>query len=209
LQSIQLNREIPPELIKGVFELPPEMSDDERAELHRAATELRARAESGDPDAQRDLGCACIWGPESWGDAIPKDDALARHWYVLAAEQGHQIAMDDVAYMLLEGHGGPPDVERGIRYLRFLASRRRQNWHGKDASQLLAWIYRTGAHGIPADAKAANYWEKRARDHERYARGERRKSKSRRIGRKALRFEAASLVVSIADMQHQKVKSGR
>ena len=70
---------------------------------------LRARAEQGDADAQRDLGvmCAttppdaasrrttpkrCAGGTVTTTDAVPQDDAEAVRWYRLAADQGQALA---------------------------------------------------------------------------------------------------------------------
>lgn len=177
------HRRVPPPETPKAMSLtitPTPSSPDVRAPLLAEFEALRARAAAGDPQAQRDLGCAYIWGDDAcWGEGVvPRDLALARHWYVLAAEQGHAEAMSDVSYMLLEGHGGSPDVERGLRYLRFLATRRYCVIGGEDAAQLLACYHDSGAFGLPQDPAEVQKWLRLARDHRRFYRGHLRKHRT-------------------------------
>lgn len=149
----------------------------ERAHMERTLTDLRARAKAGDAQAQRDLGCAYHWGEESWDDLLPRDFELSRHWYVMAAEQGHLEAMSDVFLMLLYGEGGPPDVERGMRYLRFVASRPRWTPYSESAAELLAAYHQSGEYGCAVDPSEVKRWLAVAADQRRKYRGVLRKSK--------------------------------
>jgi TPR repeat protein len=157
------------------FDGDEEFTPEKLADLEKDLQLLRERAEAGDREAQRELGCAYFWGEEFYGPLLKKDLALCRHWYVQAAEQGHTDAMWDVAHMLLDGEGGPPDLERGLRYLHFLASRRRYVAYGKSAAEVLSCCYHSGNYGLPADPAASEYWFQRVSDHRRYERGYDRK----------------------------------
>jgi TPR repeat protein len=88
--------------------------DDEGAEILNYA-------KSGDLHAIRNLGCAFIWGE----NGFPKDESRARHWYIVAARHGHYQAMWDVATMLLNGEGGPKDIEKGIQFLSRVSNKNR------------------------------------------------------------------------------------
>jgi hypothetical protein len=155
----------------------PSNSDDDGAPLVAEFQALRDKAEAGDPESQRDLGCAYVWGDDAiWGRGlVPHDLTLARHWYTLAAEQFHPQAMWDVNSMLLRGEGGPPDVERALRYLRILATRRRHVLYGEDAAQLLASFHQDGDFGLSQNPAEVEKWLRLAKDHRRFYRGYLRK----------------------------------
>jgi TPR repeat protein len=139
---------------------------------------LLARAQHGDPHAQRGLGCAYWWGEDGfwWDDEprLPKDYHQARYWYTLAAEQGYCQALWDVATMYLVGEGGPADVPRALAYLRRAASRRRWDFGADDAAWLLSHFYKEGHYGIALDADQAAHWEQVEHDLQRKSRGWRR-----------------------------------
>lgn len=55
------------------------------------------------------------------GEGVAEDDQAARHWYQRAAESGEVGFADGLrglGYMLLNGEGGPPDLVRGVAYLK-------------------------------------------------------------------------------------------
>ncbi len=67
---------------------------------------LRAKAESGNADAQNDLG----WMLDT-GDGVPEDDAEAVKWYRKAAEQNHAVAQCNLGYAYANGEGVGKDSE--------------------------------------------------------------------------------------------------
>jgi hypothetical protein len=59
------------------------------------------------------------------GEGVTEDDAAARIWYQRAAESGDPLfahALRSLGAMLVIGEGGPPDLARGIAYLRIAAA---------------------------------------------------------------------------------------
>ncbi len=128
-----------------------------------------ACAQKGNAQAQRDLGCAYIWGEEA-----PKDLEQARHWYSLAAAQGQCEALSDLSSMLLDGEGGPKDVAAGLDCLRRAALHRRWDPAAQSAARELAEIYRNGYYDVTPDAAEAERWEAIEREQERKYRGWRR-----------------------------------
>jgi localization factor PodJL len=71
------------------------------------ATDLLARAETGDPAAQFDL--AAHYAEDS---SAPGKLALAVQWYEKAAKQGHAVAQYRLASLYEKGHGVPKDLAR-------------------------------------------------------------------------------------------------
>src|SRR5436190_448855 len=82
-------------------------------------------------------------------------------WYPLAAEQGNLEAMWDVCHMLLDGEGGPPDVERGLRYMRTMARHRKWSYGGESSAELLLIYQRNGDYGLVPDPVLIAEWEQR------------------------------------------------
>ena len=142
------------------------------------AAEMLRRAERGDAQAQNDVGVSYIWGEEGFS----RDEARARHWYYLAAEQGHHEAQWNVCEMLLYGQGGPVDVERGLQYLRRAALARRWFPFAVSAAETLIEIYRQGLHGQPANPSEVTRWQGVLKDQRRRERGQKRKHRSRFLG---------------------------
>jgi TPR repeat protein len=131
---------------------------------------LRQLAESGDPQAQRDLGCAYIHGKDTW-DTLDADPVQARRWYTLAAKQGHIEAMWDVCEMLLHGEGGPPDVELGLRFLNAHARHRRWYFGCDQAADYLVYLHSNSLFGLSPDEKIIAELEQISRDMQRKYRG--------------------------------------
>ena len=58
-------------------------------------------------------------------EGVDEDDAAARSWYRRASESGQDgfaHALRGLGSMLVTGEGGPPDLARGIAYLRIAAA---------------------------------------------------------------------------------------
>lgn len=106
--------------------------------------EIRIRAQSGDPEAQNDLGSRLL------AEKNPAKLAEAREWLRRSADGGSIEGMNNYASMVLLGLGGPTDKIRG-KQLRELAATR-----GSLGAQLtIADRYVHGSEGYPRDPKRA------------------------------------------------------
>jgi TPR repeat protein len=132
------------------------------AELYRAATrgdfsamqQLRSRAEKGDAASQFSMGL--IYDLSEGSGVVPKDNALALHWYRLAAEQGLPEAQDNLAWMYLNAIGIPQNTGEAVRWYR------RAGEQGySDSLYHLGLMYKQGD-DISKDATLAVHWLQRA-----------------------------------------------
>ncbi len=81
-----------------------------------------------------------------------RDQKLARQWLELAAKQNYDTAQLDLATWLVEGRGGPRDLDAGFGWMKRAAEA------GNVAAQnRLAKLYRGGL-GVEADAIVAAAW---------------------------------------------------
>jgi TPR repeat protein len=113
----------------------------------------RKAAEGGLADAQYAMSQAYANGV----GGMPKDDAKARKWLLLAARQGYDTAELDLGTWLIEGRGGGKDVKAGFDWLKVAAE------GGNVAAQnRLAKLYLNGI-GTAADKIEAAAWYVRAR----------------------------------------------
>jgi GAF domain-containing protein len=87
--------------------------------------EVRKRAELGDPYEQVALATRYATGED-----MPQDYAVALHWFLKAAEQGHVGAQDTLGAYYWLGHGAPKDVTKA--YFWSVLARAA----GKDASKV-------------------------------------------------------------------------
>ena len=78
-------------------------------------SELKARAKSGDVDAQYDLG-TFYSNKGGKGRGRTKDNQQAVFWYTKAAEQGLASAQFDLGRMYVTGKGVTQDVEQGVAW---------------------------------------------------------------------------------------------
>lgn len=78
----------------------------------RVQEALQGRAESGDAEAQFDLGFQFASGKGS-----PLDYAQAARWYLKAAEQSHAGAQFNLGTMYAQGQGVPADKARSIMWI--------------------------------------------------------------------------------------------
>lgn len=140
--------------------------------LDQEGAEILSYAKSGDLQAIRNLGCAFIWGE----NGFPKDESRARNWYLFTANNGHYEAMWDVATMLLNGEGGPKNIEKSIQLLSKVSNRKRFTVYGISASEYLISIYNGIAlKEIDGDDNQIKHWEERLKAHRRYYKGWNRK----------------------------------
>ncbi len=115
-----------------------------------ALAALRARAESGDAEAQYRLGM--LYGN---GEGLPLDHTQAEYWFTQAARQGHEDALLTLAWMYASGGGVEMDEARA-RELYLLAA---DKGSGK-AQYVVATMYRFGQYGVERDmARAVHYYQ--------------------------------------------------
>lgn len=123
----------------------------EYTQAHRLLAPL---ADEGDAVAQEVLGFLY-----SRGEGIPRDDAVALHWFTLAAEAGRTEAQFELGQIYRDGIGAAADGKTALFWLRRAAEQ------GKaDAYSAVAELY-LGQHGIPADPAAASEWFLRGAEH--------------------------------------------
>jgi TPR repeat protein len=118
---------------------------------HRMLSPL---ADDGDAVAQEILGFMY-----SRAEGIPRDDAVAFHWFTLAAEAGRTEAQFELGRIYRDGAGVTADGQTALFWFRRAADQ------GKpDAYNAVAELY-LGQHGIPADPAAAAEWFLRGAEH--------------------------------------------
>jgi len=108
-------------------------------------------AETGDTEAQFDLG----WAFEL-GDEIESDLRMAFHWFKTAAKQGHAQAMHKIGYMYEKAIGTAKDETRAFEW--FKKSADAGELHGE---RDLGYCYRYGV-GVEEDLDLAYYWTNKA-----------------------------------------------
>ena len=79
---------------------------------------LRQRAESGDPEAQFNLGVRY-----NDGQSVPQDDAQAAIWIRKAAEQGYADAQLNLGARYNDGYGVPQDYAQAAAWYRKAADK--------------------------------------------------------------------------------------
>lgn len=104
-------------------------------------------AESGDPDAQYNLGNAYLRGTE-----VARDYGAAASWFEKAADQDHAKALYKLGFMYLEGKGVKRDYGKAYRYLRKSAQQ-----EYSPAQFYLGQLYAEGK-GVGRDNSKALYW---------------------------------------------------
>lgn len=120
----------------------PSVSDQKFADLKR-------RAESGDRDAQVNLGYA-----QSKNGAGTKDDyEKAAHWYLKAAKQEHPLGQKLLADCYAQGLGVPKDSKQAGQWLK----RSAENGYWNAQLELGLW-YERGGDGFSRDLALAFVW---------------------------------------------------
>ncbi len=113
----------------------------------------RAKAERGDPVAQKELGAIY-----AQGQVVKQDYAQAARWYRAAADQGHAGAQAALGELYEAGQGVPHDEAAAAEWYRRAAE---QGHVGGQYS--LAVLYVLGR-GVPKDPAEAVNWYRRAAD---------------------------------------------
>ena len=116
-----------------------------------SVSELSAKAEAGDAEAQSNLGWAYYNG-----DGVGEDAVEAVKWFRLSAEQGHASGQNRLGVAYQYGKGVPKDVAVSLAWYRRAADQ------GFLQAQLnLAWTYNNGL-GVPRDYREAAVWYRKA-----------------------------------------------
>ncbi len=114
-------------------------------------SELRAKAESGNAEAQVALGRLY-----AKGEGVTNSYSEAAQWYQRAAEKGNAEAQAALGELYEAGQGVPKDVKMAVDYYQRAAT------NGSAAAQYnLAYIYE-GGRGVPQDHKLAALWYQKA-----------------------------------------------
>lgn len=114
---------------------------------------LRQSADSGDADAQNNLGFMY-----ASGQGVPKDYTEAARWYRKAADQDYPDAQNNLGVMYNNGQGFPRDYAEAIRWYRKAADQ-----GDVKAQYNLGQIYRHGC-GVTQDYVEAALWYRKAAD---------------------------------------------
>ncbi len=112
----------------------PDPEPVELAEADQGITDLRARAEQGNAEAQLGLG-----GMYFSGRGVPEDAAEGVRWWRLAAEQGHLPAQTGLGGRYYNGRGVVRDEAEAIRWYRLAAE--------QGDAEVLAWLLMTAEQG--------------------------------------------------------------
>jgi uncharacterized protein len=115
---------------------------------------LAPLADDGDTVAQEILGFMY-----SRGEGIARDEAVALHWFTLAADAGRAEAQFELGRIYRDGVGVTADGKTALFWLRRAADQDKT-----DAYSAVAELY-LGQHGIPADPAAAFEWFLRGAEH--------------------------------------------
>lgn len=113
-------------------------------------SELIRKAESGDAEAQNELGHLYSVG----GDGFPENEEEAFKWYLKAAEQGHANAQHQIGWRYLYGRGVSKDLTKAELWFLKCAAQ------GKDIS----YTYLGTIYGLMNKKDEAIYWHKKYMD---------------------------------------------
>jgi TPR repeat protein len=117
----------------------------------------RKSAEQGNPDGQFGYGAML-----ASGEGTKRDVDQAREWILKAAEQGHKLAINELALAYLKGQLNiPPDERQGPQALRWVRQAAENDF--VPAMDAMAAAYKTGGYGLAADASQAEMWSTKAR----------------------------------------------
>ncbi|MFI5337576.1 MAG: hypothetical protein ACHQ5A_12375, partial [Opitutales bacterium] len=115
------------------------------------ATDLRARAEQGDPEAQNTLG-----NNYTSGQGVAQNYAEALKWYKAAAEKGFAAAQFNLGLAHELGRGVPVDEKQAFRYYMMAAEQ------GFGPAQFNVGNMYAAGRAVGQDYFEANVWYKQA-----------------------------------------------
>lgn len=126
-------------------------SDEEAVQFYRKS------AAQNNAEGQFGLGVML-----AGGQGTPKNLSEARKWISLAAEQGHKLAINELATAYIKGGLDIPDEARkGSEALRWIQAAAENNYI--PAMEALAGGYRDGSYGLTVDSKLAEQWTEKVR----------------------------------------------
>jgi len=111
------------------------------------AAVVRAKAESGDPKAQAQLGSLY-----AKGQGVTNDFKEAAKWFRLAADKGNADAQLGLGELYEAGQGVPKDGKEAMKLYRMAAEQ-----GNVGAQYTIAFMYEAGR-GVPQDHKEAAKW---------------------------------------------------
>lgn len=111
------------------------------------ARQVRAKARTGDADAQYEIGRLYAKGKGVWHN-YPE----AAKWYLLAAQQGHVEAQLSLGILYEEGTGVPRDLSKAAHWYRKAAEQ-----SDARAQMRVGYMYGTGR-GVAVDHVQAYLW---------------------------------------------------
>ena len=117
------------------------------AEAEKKFTETKAKAETGDAEAQASLGYMYANGEGVW-----EDDKEAAKWFRKAAEQGHARVQNNLGNRYAYGKGVPKNAKEAVKWFRKAAE---QGY--ADAQFNLGLMYFKGQ-GVLGDGVTAYAW---------------------------------------------------
>lgn len=119
---------------------------------------FRKSAAQGNADGQLGYGNMLAIGQ----GGAKKDVAEGRRWIEKAAEQGHPMAINEMAHAYITGDlDVPEEARQGAEALRWI--RQAADGGFLPAMEKLAGAYRAGELGLAADAKLAQQWDEKAK----------------------------------------------
>jgi TPR repeat protein len=153
------------------------------------ARKVRAKARTGDADAQYEIGRLYAKGAGVWHN-YPE----ATKWYLLAAQQGHVEAQLSIGILYEGGTGVPRDLSKAAHWYRKAAEQ------GDARAQVrLGYLYGTGQ-GVAVDHVQAYLW---------YSLAARQGDKLARINQKAAADQLTSADLARAKERVQNWKPSR
>ena len=119
----------------------------------RAWVQMERAAVRGHAAAQESMGRRCLG---EFG-ATGSDYACARSWLAQSASQGRSRSQTLLAYLLMNGHGGPVDESRAARLYKMAAEQ-----GDADAQNNLGEIHEMGRGTAPNPEEALRWYERAA-----------------------------------------------
>src|SRR5437899_6577007 len=130
----------------------PSSSKNEAASTtEQSFVESKKRADSGDADAQANLGL--LYGK---GEGVPQDFAQARQWYEKAATQGNGQAQANLGLLYAKGEGVPQDYAQARQWYEKAATQ------GNAQAQVNLGEMYARSEGVPQDYDKAMEWFQKA-----------------------------------------------
>lgn len=118
---------------------------------------FRKAAEQGNADGQFGLGAML-----AAGEGAAKNPAEARKWIAAAAEQGHKLAINELALAYINGGLDIDEAARnGADAKRWIGAAADNGY--VPAMEKLAAAYRSGELGLAIDVKTADHWADKIR----------------------------------------------